>query len=86
MENDPFGLVDAFLKLTLLMPYFEKMKCCTIFVKGCKRVNPFKTSGLQLSAFQYKSTTIGTTKQTFYCFFLRYFAPSKFIKSINTVL
>ena len=50
MENDPFGLVDSFLKLTLWMPYFEKMKCYTIFVKGSKRVKPFKIEGLQLNA------------------------------------
>ena len=46
MENDPFGLVDAFLKLTLLMPYFEKMKCYTIFVKRSKQVKAFKIEGL----------------------------------------
>ena len=77
MENDPFGLVDSFLKLTLWMPYFEKMKCCTIFVKGSKQVKPFKTLGLQLSATQYNGITFGTTKQTFYCFSLLYFELSK---------
>ena len=86
MENDPFGLVDSFLKLTLWMPYFEKMKCCTIFVKGSKQVKPFKTVGLQLSAMQYNSITFGTTKQTLYCFSLLYFESSKIKNSANTVL
>ena len=86
MENDPFGLVDSFLKLTLWMPYFEKMKCCTIFVKGSKQVKPFKIAGLHLSASRYNGITFGTTKQTFYCFSLLYLETSKIKKSINTVL